>query len=437
MGNEAALSIVKQAIADKIAAQQAQPPAPPAGPQAIPGKPPIIEGMSPFKMPEIQAKVAEMEAAGAPREAIDAYVTQEMANNSMMPGEEAGPVSITPDITAQMGSALGMPDQATATIPPPGAPPAGPQPLSDNPTDQTLRAYLGMMGVDPKEVGGGRRLVSTRETDDGKIYKYFSDGTEEISQGTAKTASRLFRDESTGKLNRVFTSGARQGQSEPVMGSDGQPLTMTTDQANAANIETAKVTAKAEAEAATADIAAQTASTIKGAEVQATKAAERREAAKASYSKFAPVMAGMRDSIKRLMTHPALPNITGGMGGRIPDDPKARKIWAAVRGGTPEMEALALHDQITGGTFLAGIQPMIGSGAGQITEAEGAALKAAAARVGSRSQGTPAYQQALTDFHGLLDSIDRRLQADAAGLSEAQPVSGGPLKVKAGYALEP
>jgi hypothetical protein len=277
-------------------------------------------------------------------------------------------------------------------------------------------------------IGKERRLLKTERLEGGRIIKHFTDGTSEVTDDIGESKSKERYDEATGYVYRSFMTGPNAGHAQLVLGEDGTPLKLTPSQANARGIAYGKAEGQAEGEYANRGLTAATTATVKGAETTAVKGAEHRAKARETLGKFAPVTQELRKSIQKLSTHPGLENITGEKGGRIPDDPKWRARWAALRAGTPEMEALALHDQLQGGTFLEGILPIIGAGAGQITEVEGAALKAAAGRL-ARSQSTDAYKRSLVDFNDLLDRIEARLEADSKEPTGTQsaPAAGGSM----------
>lgn len=124
----------------------------------------------------------------------------------------------------------------------------------------------------------------------------------------------------------------------------------------------------------------------------------------------------------QLLAHPGLGQITGPLGGRIPDGPTAVKYFNAVMAGTPAADAMALHQQAKGQVFLRAYETL--KGGGQITEVEGEAARQALGRI-DRAQTTEAYKAAVAEFIQAAQAGFAKMQAAAnqGGLAPAAPVA--------------
>lgn len=166
----------------------------------------------------------------------------------------------------------------------------------------------------------------------------------------------------------------------------------------------------------------------------------KREAAKAAVSTaLSGTMAALQaryEDAARLYAAPGLNWITGRFGPALELDRRSPTAEAALPGSG--RNALALHDQVAGGAFLAGLQQLKdaskngASGLGQVTEVEGAKVQASMAAL-RLSQDLASYRKNLAIYIKRIEELAQRLneRAAAEGLP-ARPFTAQPLPTAAG-----
>ncbi len=133
------------------------------------------------------------------------------------------------------------------------------------------------------------------------------------------------------------------------------------------------------------------------------------------------IIAGIDD----LLTDEALPSLTGGIQGWLPNVTEGAQ------------RAQSKLDQIVGGAFLIAYDNLRGAGA--ITEQEGAAAKAAYTRLQNQKMGDADYQQALIEFRDeVVKLMDIARQKAGVSPSAPEPSSSAPdnSALKQKYGLE-
>lgn len=118
-----------------------------------------------------------------------------------------------------------------------------------------------------------------------------------------------------------------------------------------------------------------------------------------------------RATINKLVESPGLKNITGRLGGMIPDPdsfPGAYQLFKSATAGTATGNALALHEQLRGQVFAVAFETL--KGGGQITQIEGQKATEAAGRM-TRAQSTEEYKAAAAEFVAAYEEGLRKLEA--------------------------
>lgn len=332
--------------------------------------------------------------------------------------------------------------------------------MTDAPTAQALRAYMGLVGgADAKGIMGSiPRVQSTKTDKDGKIWNVMSDGSTQdtgliadYKTNTIKTAD--------GRVVNVGTSGAGRSIAEQVQEVTGTPMSQISVEGQepirvessmpdnqvaaiirqtmglpenapipeytstpaapaqtaqplriptAAEEAAAAAQGKAQGEAAVAPLIAQTAGAVDLAKNQAKTTAE----AQAGLGAVETTVGAGIKAIDRLMNNPGLDNIVGGgLWGRLPD--KIAELGVdAFEAGTPAATAMADYKNITGANFLQAFQQL--KGGGQITEIEGAKAEAALARL-RRSQSKEEFQKALGELRTVMEQVLSNARNKAKG----------------------
>lgn len=205
-----------------------------------------------------------------------------------------------------------------------------------------------------------------------------------------------------------------------------RPLRMS----SAADIAAAKESGKIGAQLANAPATSAAAATEKGMLVDAETAAK----ARASLPQAQVSLQNSINTAQKLLSHPGLTQIVGGLGGRIPDGPTAMNYFRAVMAGSPAADAMALHQQAKGEVFLQAYQLL--KGGGQITEVEGQKAEAAMARM-DRAQSIEAYRAAVNDFIETLKQGYAKVEAASRGGYSAQPGAAPAPALPPGFSWEP
>lgn len=144
-----------------------------------------------------------------------------------------------------------------------------------------------------------------------------------------------------------------------------------------------------------------------GAKRSAVLEADRVNDIRAKLPKLESNVANARATADQLMNHPGLKNITGRLGGMIPDPDAFPGVYQAFKStvaGTETGNALALYEQMKGKVFDVAFETL--RGGGQITVVEGTKAEQAAARM-SRAQTTEEFKSGLKDF---IDAYEAGLQ---------------------------
>lgn len=123
------------------------------------------------------------------------------------------------------------------------------------------------------------------------------------------------------------------------------------------------------------------------------------------------------DRVNTLINHPGLDwryglSSAGGLRPAVPD--------------TPEAEAQALIEEITGGAFLQAFETL--KGGGQITEIEGQKATAAITRLQNQSISKEAAIRAANDYIEVIQKGIERAKAEAGSAYAPQPQGAAPLK---------
>lgn len=432
-----------------------------------------FEGLNPQQTEELNRVVASMQAVGTSQSEIDAYVTRAMAKAALGPGQSMGAGSVqqydlptpeTPDVppgsaeganpVAQaLGQSLQIQGQEGPLRAPDGSPIAN---------ETALRAFLGMIGADDvigKE-GGGKRLFSTIEDEEGNIIQQYSDGTIKPTGIKARAKGvRFIYDQYEKKWYQFDPTyghkevpAAQVPNNVPQTNMDGTP--MTVEQVRAA---TGAAPARGPgAQFSKAEEAAQVApiDIATAGQKDVNKAAlDRREAAKTALSKTDLTSDPGSVAAASLLKHPGLKKITAGTLGSYADaigrkddqggysflgvGALARPFLAHT---DPEAaDALAMIDQIRGSAFATGFQALVGQGAGSISNQEGQGIARALANL-ETARSTPALEQALKDYINLTSVIKARWEREAAeGAAPAQaPAGARPApQLPPGFSWEP
>lgn len=172
------------------------------------------------------------------------------------------------------------------------------------------------------------------------------------------------------------------------------PLRVATKGQEAFDAERARINAQLGA----ADQVTQMEVNREGAKRRAVVEADRVAEIRKTLPKLEQNVAAAEATITKLLEHPGLKNITGRLGGMVPDPdthPNVYQAFKSAAAGTDTGNALALHEQLRGQVFSVAFETL--KGGGQITQIEGQKATEAAGRM-TRAQTTEAYRQAAMDF---------------------------------------
>lgn len=181
------------------------------------------------------------------------------------------------------------------------------------------------------------------------------------------------------------------------------PLRVATKGQEAFDAELARINAQLGA----ADQVTQMEVNREGAKRTAVLEADRINDIRSKLPKLEINVANARATADQLMNHPGLKNITGRLGGMIPDPDAFPGVYQAFKStvaGTETGNALALYEQMKGKVFDVAFETL--RGGGQITVVEGTKAEQAAARM-SRAQTTEEFKTGLKDF---IDAYEAGLQ---------------------------
>lgn len=163
-----------------------------------------------------------------------------------------------------------------------------------------------------------------------------------------------------------------------------------------------------------ADLEAQKTAARKEAELNT----ERTQTARTLLPKARASLMQLEDVSAKLLNHPGLANIVGGLWGRVPDSPTALKYFDAIMAGKPEAGAMALHRQMMGKVFMDAYETL--KGGGQITEIEGQRATDAKSRM-NRSQSLAEYKTAVNDFVAAVRDGLKKMEQAAGGSGQPGP----------------
>ncbi len=142
-----------------------------------------------------------------------------------------------------------------------------------------------------------------------------------------------------------------------------------------------------------------------------------KEAAKDAYVEAKAGLQRQYDAVVALHNHPGVEGITGRIGRKVGEEGFVGETMTTVASG-PARAALALHEQVVGGTFLAGLVKLKAAsktgatGLGAVTEKEGNKVQSDAAAL-NRAQDAPAYRQQLSIYASEMIAFGQRLDAAA------------------------
>lgn len=201
-------------------------------------------------------------------------------------------------------------------------------------------------------------------------------------------------------LPRQQGGGVASGIQQPA---PATPLRVATKGQDAFDAEQGKISAQL----GSADQVTQMEVNREGAKRSAVLEADRINDIRSKLPKLEINVANARATADQLMNHPGLKNITGRLGGMIPDPdvyPGVYQAFTSAVAGTETGNALALYDQMKGKVFDVAFETL--RGGGQITVVEGTKAEKAAARM-SRAQTTEEFKTGLKDF---IDAYEAGLQ---------------------------
>lgn len=359
-------------------------------------------------------------------------------------------------------------------------------------SESALRGFLGIVnGGDPlKHLQTANKRVHSRFVDsEGNNWVQYADGTRENTGIKGDYKSQMFKDEVTGDIWGIGTSGAGRNRAESAMvggapasasasapspspgpgavtlegveglspqqrqalesvmgklpeedaisllntfmdlprqqgggvasgvprqsgggaapGAPRAPLRMSTAADQAAAVEQAKIGAQL----GMADQVTQMEVNREGAKRTAVLEADRINDIRSKLPKLEINVANARATADQLMNHPGLKNITGRLGGMIPDPDAFPGVYQAFKStvaGTETGNALALYEQMKGKVFDVAFETL--RGGGQITVVEGTKAEQAAARM-SRAQTTEEFKSGLKDFTDAYEAGLQKLRA--------------------------
>lgn len=152
----------------------------------------------------------------------------------------------------------------------------------------------------------------------------------------------------------------------------------------------------------------------------AAKDTEKKGDAEQAYSEYLAGLQRQYDAAVRLHNHPGVEGITGKWGRWVGGEKDAPFIGAAASllSSKDAGAALALHEQVTGGTFLAGLAKLKAAsktgatGLGAVSEREGDKVQADAAAL-NRLQQAPDYRNQLSIYIKEMEGFAQRMAAAA------------------------
>lgn len=197
------------------------------------------------------------------------------------------------------------------------------------------------------------------------------------------------------------------GPEEAAGGTPAQQLRVATKGQEAFDAEQGKIAAQL----AAGDQVTQMEVNREGAKRRAVVEADRVAEIRAKLPTLRANVDRARTTINQLVNHPGLKNITGRLGGMIPDPdsfPGAYQLFKSATAGTATGNALAMHEQLRGQVFAVAFETL--KGGGQITQIEGQKATEAAARM-TRAQSTEEYKKAAAEFVAAYEEGLRKLEA--------------------------
>lgn len=397
-------------------------------------------GMPPEAKEEVAKTLNSMKAAGVPIEAYSATVETFVKKADMMrnatpppPGQAPGMApTMVPEAGAAMQEALQVPPPAPAAPPAPVEAPAGP-PGQEVATNDTLRAYLGML--DAKDISGteaNNRLFSMIEDKDGNIYQQYAGGKIVPTGLSARGKGVQYKYDEVRR--KWFKFDPTYGPSEvPNIPDDAHATTvdgreMSADEVRAANTSTgggpgigAQLTPGEEAQQK-ADVEIPT----EAAKEENKARLEERQTAQNSLGKLRNNLPAVRANIQRVLNNPNLSKaLAGGAGSFVPKDegPITHAIGAGYAAfDKAGADALAELRQLEGAIFAQAFQSLVGQGAGSISNVEGDEIRKSLANI-STAQSPERLAMAVTSFNDLITSVEARLAATAAGNNPDRPAA--------------
>lgn len=302
---------------------------------------------------------------------------------------------------------------------------------------QAQGVTFGAPGASPAPGGGGAGPVPG--TPDGIPNVAFSDLTPEQNAKLQQMLVGVEDENAQSMIIDMFMNANKGINAQPQGGPPAAPppsLRMPTKAEEAADAERARLGVQLEMSGQTNQMEASRAAAVENAKLDVGRLAEIRTNLPRIRSEFE----NANKAAQQLVNHPGLAQITGKLGGRIPDSPTAVKYFKAVMSGTPAADAMALHEQIKGKVFLQAFQTL--KGGGQITNVEGDKATAAMARM-DRAQTTEAYVAAVNEFMQAIQAGYAKMEAAAqnGGIAPspapvASPPSGDPrAALRAKYGL--
>lgn len=382
---------------------------------------------------ELQNTVRTLDQLGVSDDVIHEVVMRAQEAAKLPPGQKlgkGGSISVTeaPPEVAPGGAPGGAVAQELSQTLGLGSGPLMAPDGSPIANDETLRAYLGMIGgPDLKDVIGKTPHVSSKSVikDTGEIVLHMSDGTTRHTGERAVWNGKQFEDPGTGRVLTTTEAGTLkemqlEGAGAPLP-AGGMPPGVAPPSGTtlvpgapppagrasvpgrgpltpAAEVEAAKEQAKANALAEVAPAVM----TKEEAEKLGSLTAENRAAAIAALPKAQQTLDTVKRHVGNLLKNPKLPKIVGkNLPGRLsalPGGQMLNNAWlGAVRAeGDEGANFITQLDQITNEAFLQGYEDSM-KGTGPVSNIEG--LKTAAAKVrSSMTQGEDAFRAALNEF---------------------------------------
>lgn len=222
-------------------------------------------------------------------------------------------------------------------------------------------------------------------------------------------------------LPRQQGGGVASGVQQPAPAAT--PLRVATKGQDAFDAEQGKISAQLGA----ADQVTQMEVNREGAKRRAVVEADRVAEIRKTLPKLEQNVAAAEATITKLLEHPGLKNITGRLGGMVPDPdthPNVYQAFKSAAAGTATGNALALHEQLRGQVFSVAFETL--KGGGQITQVEGQKATEAAGRM-TRAQTTEAYRQAAMDFiKAYRDGLEKLRMAGQTGYFDMPEAPAAP-----------